>query len=97
MFGTPDKYEEKNIDSVIQYTCPLEGTEQVNVPVPLELKLSGSPTTMMLGLRTAARVRHPADAVKRTPHAGGTRVSRMRMTVVLHASQEDSRASMECK
>ena len=44
MFGTPDRYEVKNIDSVIRYICPLEGTEQVNVPVPLESKSSDSPT-----------------------------------------------------
>ena len=42
MFGTPD--EEKNIDSVIRYTCPLEGTEQVNVPVLPKSKLSVSIT-----------------------------------------------------
>ena len=62
MFGTPDMYEEKNIDSVIRYICPLEGTEQVNVPVSPESKLIGSPTTQKrndVGSRT--RVRHPAD------------------------------------
>ena len=42
MFGTPDRYEEKSIDSVIRYICPLEGTEQVNVPVSSESKLTGS-------------------------------------------------------
>ena len=44
-FGTPDRCEEKNIDSVIRYICPQEGTEQVNVPVPPESKSSDSPTT----------------------------------------------------
>ena len=43
-FGTPDRYEEKNIDSVIRYICSLEGTEQGNVPVVPESKLSGSLT-----------------------------------------------------
>ena len=45
MFGTPDRYEEKNIDSVIRCICSLEGTEQVNVPVLPESKLSGPSTT----------------------------------------------------
>ena len=45
MFGTPDRYEEKNIDSVIRYICPLEGTEQVNVPVSPNSMLIVSPTT----------------------------------------------------
>ena len=45
MFGTPDRYEEKNIDSVIRYICSLEGTEQVNVPVVPVSKLSEPPTT----------------------------------------------------
>ena len=44
MFGTPDRYEEKNIDSVIRYISSLEGTEQVNVPVLPESKLSGPPS-----------------------------------------------------
>ena len=39
MFGTPDRYELKSIDSVIRYICPLEGTEQVNVLVSPESKL----------------------------------------------------------
>ena len=45
MFGTLDRYEEKDIDSVIRYICSLEGAEQVYVPVFSESKLSGSPTT----------------------------------------------------
>ena len=45
MFGTPDRYEEKNIDSVIRYISSLEGTQQVNVPVLPEPKLSGPPAT----------------------------------------------------
>ena len=32
MFGTPDEYEEKNVDSMIRYMYTLEGTGQVNVP-----------------------------------------------------------------
>ena len=32
MLGTPAWHEEKSTDSVIQYTCMLEGTVQVNVP-----------------------------------------------------------------
>ena len=31
MFGTPDKYAERNIESVVWYICQLEGSEQVNV------------------------------------------------------------------
>ena len=32
MFGTPDEYEEKNVDPMIRYMYTLKGTEQVNVP-----------------------------------------------------------------
>ena len=80
MFGTPDRYEEKNIDSVIMYICPLEGTEQVNVPVLPESKLSGPPTRQTRNdvWVTRNRVRHPADdtdsccsgKTKRSPPVG---------------------------
>ena len=52
-FKTPDRDEKKNIDSVIRYTCPLEGTEQVNVP---ESKFSVHTTHK----RSQTRMRHPA-------------------------------------
>ena len=32
VLGTTDRHEEKSIDSVIQYTCMLRKTVQVNVP-----------------------------------------------------------------
>ena len=45
MFGTPDRYEEKNVDFVIQYICRLEGTVKVNVPESLVPKLNAPSTT----------------------------------------------------
>ena len=38
-FGTPDGYEEKNIDLVIQDICTLEVTVKVNVPESPQPKL----------------------------------------------------------
>ena len=63
MFGTPDIDEKKNIDSVIRYICPLEGTEQGNVPVSPESKFSGvvhTPRTSAMRLRSQTRMRHLA-------------------------------------
>ena len=63
MFGTPD--EEKNIDSLIRYICPLEGTEQVNVPVLPKSKLSGSITQK----RNDVGVTNQSEAPSRLVHS----------------------------
>ena len=42
VFGTPDRYEEKNTDSVIQFMCKLRGMVQVIDPELPELEL-GTP------------------------------------------------------
>ena len=42
MFGTPDRYEEKNIVLAIQFMCKLRGTVQATDPEPPEPEL-GTP------------------------------------------------------
>ena len=84
MFGTPDRYKEKSIDSVIRYICPLEGTEQVNVPVSPESKLIGSPTTQKRN-DVGVTDQNEAPSVRYRPvlwqqNKRSTPVSRMRLT-----------------
>ena len=45
VFGTPDRYEEKNIDFVIQFMCKLRGTVQVIDPELPEPELDTPQTT----------------------------------------------------
>ena len=45
VLGTPDKHAEKSIDSVIQYSCMLRGTVQVNVPEFPRPEMTTPPTT----------------------------------------------------
>ena len=45
MFGTPDRYEEKNIGFVMRYVCTLEGMVKVNVPESPEPELNAPSTS----------------------------------------------------
>ena len=45
MLGTPDRHAEKSVDSVIQYSCMLRATVQVNVPEFPRPEMISPPTT----------------------------------------------------
>ena len=45
VLGTPDRHEEKSIDSVIQHICMLEGTVRVIVPEFPKPEMVSPPTT----------------------------------------------------
>ena len=110
MFGTPDIDEKKNIDSVIRYICPLEGTEQGNVPVSLESKFSvvaHTSRTSATRLRSQTRMRHPAYDTDPC-YGSKTNVAHQWVKSIsdamdqLHVmcpsdSQDDSRVDTECK
>ena len=53
MFGTPDEYEETNVDSMIPCMYTLEGTEEVNVPELRRVYLQESATGQSCELNAA--------------------------------------------
>ena len=108
---TPDGYEEKNTDSVIQHIYKLGGTVQAIVPVLPEPELS-TPSTKQSAdqKRNDGLSTNQSEAIRgrcRTQQTSDSRASRMRQAAVLHAtgqlqvtcsnhSSDDSCGDAEC-